>query len=198
MSLTVDFSENENVTLTDSTIEVESSDRLDISVEGRLAMSEALLAQFEGATLGPVAVTVSSDDSGAATIDLTGPATLRLETVDVGAATVDRDEIPTGVDELRSSTDGGPGAVDSPPDVLAFTVEGTIREIPEPTFEETEGDPPQLESLTFAVDETVRSDGGSGDDVVVELTLFGYGIVVRRDGSIVVGSADGLDSIDLP
>ncbi len=81
--------------------------------------------------------------------------------------------------------------------MLAFTVEGTIREIPEPTFEEIEGRPPRLESLTFAVDETVRSDGGSGEDVVVEFTLFGYGVVVRRDGSIVVGSAGGVDGNDL-
>lgn len=198
MTHTVDLTGNENVTLTDGTVERRPPERLEFSVEGRLSVTDALLAQFEGATLDPVAVTVSSDDSGTATIDLTGPATLRLENVDVGVATVDSNDVADGVSALRSTADSGSEAVDSPPDVLAFTVDGEIRSIPPTTFEAIEDDAPRLESLTFAAEDTVRSDGGSGDGVVLEFTLFGYGIVVRRDGSIVVGSATGLDSIDLP
>lgn len=197
MSLTVDLTGNENVTLTDGTVERRPPDRLEVSVDGRLSVTDALLAQFEGATLDPVAVTVSSDDADQVEIDLTGPAALRLQNVDVGVATPDAGEIPGPTDALRSSADGGPDGVDPPPDVLAFTIDGTISDVPPATLEAIGGDDPRLESLTFAVEDSVRSDGGSGNDVVFEFTLLGYGVVVRRDGMIVVGSGEGGASIDL-
>jgi len=70
--------------------------------------------------------------------------------------------------------------------------------MPTATLEAIADDTSGIESVTFAVGESVRSDGGSDDDVIFELALFGYGIVVRRDGTIVIGSNGTRSSIDRP
>lgn len=198
MSNTVRFDDAESIRLSDVTVETRRSDGLEFTVQGSLRVTETLLGEFEGTTLNPVRVTVSGGDADPVTLDLTGPATLRLEAVDVGVATPDREDLADGIDALRPSADGGPGSVDSRPDVLSFTVEGEIRDVPSETFAALPEGVSDLESLTFAVDESARSDGGRGDDVLLELSLLGYGIVVRRDGSIVVGNAGSLAGIGLP
>lgn len=197
MSITVQVADTEDIRLTENTVETHPPDRLEFSVRGQLTVTEALLVQFEGATLNPVRVTVS-DDGEPAEIELTEPPSLRLETADIGVATPESDDIADGLDALRPSTDGGPEPIDARPDVITFTVDGTIRGVPVETLETTADDSPAIESVTFAVEESVMSDGGSGSDVIFELTLLGYGIVVRRDGTIVVGSHGGLASIDRP
>ncbi|ELY66828.1 hypothetical protein [Natrinema versiforme] len=160
-------------------------------------MTEAVLGEFAGTTMNPSRVTVSGGDTDAVALDLTGPATPRLETVDISVATPDREDLADGVDALRPSSDGDPESIDPPPDVLSFTVEGEIRNVPSETFAALPADTSSLESVTFAVEESVRSDGGRADDVMFECSLLGYGIIVRRDGSIVVGSGRIPGSIDL-
>ena len=196
MGVTIDLHENESIKLTEADVERRPPDRLEFAVEGSLAVTPDLLANFEGATLDPVQVTVSAGDADPVAIDLTDAATLRLETVDVGVATPDGEDIAEGLGAVASTATGG-GSIDSPPGVVSFSVDGVLRDVPSGTLEQIAGDDPELESLTFAIEESIRSDGGSADDVVFELTLLGYGIVVRRDGSIVVGTDGPLDSIDL-
>ncbi|AGB31328.1 hypothetical protein C488_00829 [Natrinema pellirubrum DSM 15624] len=197
MSVTVRLADAESIRLTANAVETVPPDRLEFTLRGRLTMTEALLAQFEGATLNPVRIAVSADGDPVE-IDLTASAALRLEDVDVGVATPDPDDITDGVDALRPSANDDPDGADVRPDVLAFTVEGAIRDVPPATLAAIVDDAPGIESATFAVEEPLRSDGGEANDVVFELTLFGYGIVVRRDGTIVVGSSEGLTGIDLP
>ncbi|NUC71433.1 hypothetical protein HTZ84_03760 [Haloterrigena sp. SYSU A558-1] len=197
MNNTVRFDDAKHIRLSDVVVETRPPDGLEFAVEGHLSVSEALLGEFEGTTVNPVRVTVSGGDADSVALDLTGPATLRLETVDVGVAAPDREDLADGIDALRSSANDGRESVDSRPDVLSFTVEGEIRDVPSETVAALPADVSSLESVTFAADESVRSDGGGGDDVILELSLLGYGIVVRRDGSIVVGNADSLVTIDL-
>ena len=197
MTVTFQFDDTENVTVTDETVETRASNRIEFSVAGSLTITDALLGKFEGATLNPVRVTIASSDSEAVPIDLTGQASLRLENVDVGVATPDGADVAAGLDGLRPTAEDGPESLDSPPDVLSFTVEGVIRDVPRETLEAIDGHSPSVESLTFAVEESVRSDGGRRTDVVVELGVLGYGIVVRRDGTIVVGSGGPLASVGL-
>ncbi|MGQ3413544.1 hypothetical protein ACT4ML_14915 [Natrinema sp. LN54] len=197
MSNTVRFDDAESVRLSNVTVETRPPDGLEFRVEGTLRATETLLGEFAGTTLNPVRVTVPDGDADSVAIDLTGPATLRLETVDVGVATPDGDDIAAGLDALRSSADEDREPIEPPPDVLSFTVEGEIRDVPSETFAALPAAVSSLESITFAVEDSVRSDGGRADDVVLECTLLGYGIVVRRDGSIVVGSAERPGNIDL-
>lgn len=198
MSLTVQFDETETIRLTDNTVEARPPDRVEFSIRGSLTASETLLAEFEGATLDPVSVTVSTDNGDeSVTLDLTGPASLRLENVDVGVASPDADSIPDDLDALLRSA-AGFDAGDSRPDVLAFTVEGSIRGVSTATLDSLATENAEIEGVTFAVDDAVKTDGGSEPEILLELALFGYGIVVRRDGAIVVGSNGKLASIDLP
>ncbi|QLK26613.1 hypothetical protein HYG81_03070 [Natrinema zhouii] len=197
MTVTIDLDEADSIHLTE-TLERRPPDQLEFAIEGTLTVTEALLAEFEGATLDPVRITVSTDDSDPVEIDLTGPATLRLENADVGVATPDADDVPTSLDALRTSAGDDFESIKSPPDVIAFTIEGVIQDVPTATLEVIADETPEIESVTFAVEESVRSDGGSGNDVIFELTLLGYGIVVRRDGTIVVGCHGSPPDIDLP
>ena len=197
MSLTVRFDETDAIRLTNSTVAAQPPDRIEFSVQGSLTATESMLAAFEGATLHPVGVTVSTD-SDARSVDLTGPASLRLENVDVGVASPDADSIPDDLDALKSSADEFE-LPDSRPDVLSFTVEGAIRDVDAPTaaLESIAAADAEIEAITFAVDESVRTDGGSEPEIALELSLFGYGVVVRRDGTIVVGSGGRFASIGI-
>ena len=159
MTVTLQFDDTENVKLTDETVETRASNRIEFAVSGCLTITDALLERFEGATLNPVRVTIASSDSTAVPIDLTGQASLRLEEVDVGVATPDGADLAAGFDGLSPAADDGPESLDSPPDVLSFTVEGVIRDVPEESFESIDQDSTTLESLTFAVEESVRTDG---------------------------------------
>ncbi|QLG48050.1 hypothetical protein [Natrinema halophilum] len=196
MSVTVDLNNTEAVNLTENTIDQRPPDRLEFTVEGRLVVNKMLLEGFAGATLDPVQVTVSTDASERVTINLTGPPTLRLETTDVGVATPEMDDIGTEIDAFRSPANDDPGGIDSPPNVVAFTVDGTIRDVPAATIRELPNRALRFESVSFAVEESVSSDGGSRNDIIVEFSLLGYGIVVRRDGTIVLASDGTLTRFD--
>ncbi|SEP79228.1 hypothetical protein [Natrinema salaciae] len=196
MTVRIDLDEHESVELTDTDVRKRPPDRLEFATDGNLTVVSALLAEFEGATLNPVRVTISAADANPVAIDLTGPASLRLENVDVGVATPDGADI---ADEFRSippSTDEDAGSTDSPPSVIAFTVDGAIRDVPPETLAAIGDDEPTLETVTFAVGESIRSDGGPGTEVIFELALFGYGIVVRRDGTITIGTGGRAAGID--
>ncbi|MDF9746833.1 hypothetical protein [Natrinema salsiterrestre] len=195
MSIRIDPDEHESIRLTGVDVRTVPPDRLEFAIEGTLTVGSALLAEFEGATLNPVAVTVSTADSEPVSIDLTGPASVRLEDVDVGIAAPDGEDIADDIRAVRPSTDGA-DSVDSPSGVIAFTVEGTIRGLTATTFEPIADDGPTIDSVEFAVDEPIRGDGGSETDVIFELTLFGYGITVRRDGAIGIGTGGRSFGVD--
>lgn len=186
MSHTVQIDENDSVRITDADIEACPPDRLAFEVEGTLTLTETLLATFEGATLNPTQVTVTVDESRSIAVDLTDEASLRLESLDVGVAPPDVDDLVPNSDTLSAIADGDTATEVPEPEVLAFTVEGVIRDVPSEVVGAVAAGDPALESLTFAID-TARTDGGAESEVVLELALFGYGIVVRRNGLITIG-----------
>lgn len=196
MSITVDIADDQRIRVAGDALETDPPDELTFAVEGALSMTEQLVGQFEGATLRPSRMTLSVDDERTVEIDLTDEASLRLSSVDVGIEVPDSDDTSEGVETLKSSVTDPSALTDVNPAALAFTVEGSVMDVPEETFEILESSDVTLESLSFAVDEGVRTDGGSADDVVFEVTLLRYGITVRRDGTIVV-VRDDLAGLDL-
>lgn len=197
MSITVEIADDQRIRVAGDAVETHPPDQFAFAVEGVLSMTEQLVGQFEGATLKPARMTLSVDGDRTVEIDLTDEASLRLSSVDVGVETPDSDDITEGVETLKSSVTDPSTLTDVNPAALAFTVEGSVLDVPEETLEILESGDVTLESLSFAVDDGVRSDGGSADDVVFEVTLLGYGITVRRDGAIVVGARDDLAGLDL-
>lgn len=214
MSVTVGVDEDRRVRVTDDVVEIRPPDRIAFAIEGTVRITEELLGQFEGATLEPVRVEIASGDR-TVEIDLGEEAALRLENVDVGVETPGSDVVPSdgeaieplangasvdGASADSASADDGAESDETRPGAIAFTVDGAIVDVPEKNVDAISRGSPSLESLTFAVEDPVRSDGGaeSGDDVVFECSLLGYGIVVRRNGTIVVGGRGGLATTDLP
>lgn len=210
MSVTVDVDEDRRVRVTDVAVEPRPPDRIDFEVEGTVTITEALLGELAGATLEPARIEIASGEQ-TVEIDLAADAALRLETVDVGVETPGTDVLSSSPDVIdpsadaesaadTTSADGGAESDETRPGSIAFTVDGTIVDASEETLDAISSGSPNLESLTFAVEGPVRSDGGTepGDDVIFEWSLFGYGIVIRRSGTIVVGDRDGLATIDLP
>ncbi|SFG83781.1 hypothetical protein SAMN04488063_3049 [Halopelagius inordinatus] len=196
MSFTVHLDENESVRLTDEIFDVRPPDRVAFAVRGTITMTEELLGSFAGATLNPARVDISTGESDAVGIDLAERSSLRLETVDVGVETPDTDDLSPGMDALGSSSEND--ADDTRPGAIAFTVEGAISDVPEATLESLSEGSPTLAALTFAVETPVRSDGGASDDPVFRFSLFGYGIVVHRDGVVEIGTGGGLLDVDIP
>lgn len=195
MSLTIQLDETESARMSDELVEPQLPDRVEFVATGLLTISGELLGEFEGTTLLPAEVVLSVDDSETVTVDLTAEPSLRLEEVDVGVATSGADDISPGTAALDPRSDERADAPDVGPGSIAFTVEGAILNVPEETVDQlSEGDV-TLQSITFALDETVKSDGGSNDAVVLEVTLLGYGIVVYRNGIVEIGTAgDETDS----
>lgn len=207
MSPTVHIDRNPSVAVTDEVVEARPPDRIAFEAEGVIRPSESLLARFEGSSLRPVRVELSLGEGETVPVDLAEPGALRLESVDVGVATPDADGVRRGIDTIRSSggigdgdgggdESGGRGAADAPTGAIAFTVEGTVRDLPPETVESVVGESPTLASVTFSVAESARADGGSPSDVLLEVGLLGYGVVVRRDGTVEVtrgGIAPALD-----
>lgn len=186
MSVTVEIAENRSIRVTEDRIETQPPDRLTFRLEATIALTEGVLDEFAGTTLDPSRVAISLGGSRTVDVDLTDGASLRLSSVDVGVETPDSDELSRGIDALRESATDPAEFSDARPAALAFTVEGTVSGVSAETLEAiAEGDP-ELAAVTFAIDDPVRGDGGP--DALLELTLFGYGLLVRRDGSIVVGS----------
>ncbi|RDI70219.1 hypothetical protein [Halopelagius longus] len=197
MSVTVHLDENESVRLTDEVVETRPPDRIAFAVEGTITMTEDLLGSFAGATLNPVRIDVSGDGSPAVAIDLAAESSLRLETVDVGVETPDADDLSPGLDSLSPGGDDDSETTGSRPGAIAFTVEGAILDVPAETFESLPGAPRTVETLTFAVEGPVRTDGGR-DDVLLDFTLLGYGVVVYRNGVVEIGTGGTLTDVGLP
>lgn len=165
------------------------------AIEGVLSMTEQLVSQFEGSSLRPSRISLTVDDT-TVDIDLTDEASLRLSSVDVGIETPDSDDLSDSAEALASSITDPSSLTDVNPAALAFTVEGSVVDVPEETLARLESGEVSLSSLSFAVDDAVRSDGGSPDDVVFEVTLLGYGVTIRRDGTIVIGNRDDAGVLD--
>lgn len=205
MSHTVHIAENPSVTVTEEAVDAHPPDRIAFEAEGVLKMSEALLGQFEGTSMNPVGVGISVAPSRTVDVDLAEEATLRLESVDVGVSTPDADDVKRGVEAVGSTvrdrrgvpTDGGHGPADGPAGAIAFTVEGTIRDLAEEQVAAIADGAPALESVTFSVEGAARPDGGSPGDVLLEVGLFGYGVVVRRDGTVEISSRGVAPGVDL-
>lgn len=195
MSHTVNLVENQSVDLTGETVDPRPPDRIGFAAEGVIRMSEGLLERFEGRSLEPLEVEFSLGPSRTVEVDLE-EASLRLESIDVGLETPDADDIASGVERVRPSDDGGRPS-ERPAGTIAFTVEGTIHDVPEPTVEIIAGESPGLVSVTFGVEESARADGGSPSDVLLEVGLFGYGVVVRRDATIEVRAPGAAPDVDL-
>ncbi|RQG94590.1 hypothetical protein [Natrarchaeobius chitinivorans] len=187
MSVTVEIAEGQSIRVVEDRIETQPPDRLAFEIEGVLSMTDQLLAQFEGTTLKPSQIEISTGDAESVEIDLTEEPSLRLTAMDVGVQTPDSDDLSEGIDTLRSTMGDPTEIVDAKPAALAFTVEGSILDVSEETFDTlTEGDV-SIETLSFAVEDAKMSDGGSADDVMLEIGLLGYGITVRRDGTVTIG-----------
>lgn len=201
MSPTVHIDRNPSVTVTDEVLEPRPPDRIAFEAEGVIKLSEALLGEFEGSSLQPVRVDVAVDSSRTVTIDLSEEGSLRLESVDVGVATPGADDVRRGIDTVRSLGTDGAGAEDESGDAaagaVAFTVEGSIRDLSEETVRSVVGESPTLASVTFSVAESARTDGGTPSDVLLEVGLLGYGVVVRRDGTIEVTTGGVAPALDL-
>lgn len=187
MTLTVDVAGDSNVRLTDEVVAALPSGTIEFAVEGTLSVAPDRLAAFEGRRLRPVAVGLSVADD-VVTVDLSGDAALRLDAIDVGVETPDRADLPSATDP-DALADGVAGAADRDAGVVAFTVEGTVAGVDPATVETLEGESPGVASVTFTVDEVPATDGGSGDDVLAEVALLGFGVVIRRDGTITIAAA---------
>ncbi|MCU4753639.1 hypothetical protein OB919_16890 [Halobacteria archaeon AArc-curdl1] len=184
MSITVDIDANQNIRVTHETIEARPPDRLDVTAEGVITMTPELLGAFEGASLKPARIDITVDETRTIDTDLQSEASLRLESVDVEVET-------PGIGDLSPMDEQSTGNLDSsasPPGVIAFAVEGTISGVSSDTVDSIIAGSSRLESLTFDVESQVVSDGGSGTDALLRITLFGFGIVVQRNGIIDVGT----------
>lgn len=202
MSLTIDLEEADELRVTENVVEPRPPGTVEFLVEGRATIGEEVLGAVAGAALTPERVDVGVGESRTVSIDLQEEGALHLERVEVGFVTPDAADRPPGVDALQSAAaDVAEGnladAADVRPDVLAFTVEGVVRDVAADDLERlaTDEAAPLIERVVYAVDDPVRGDGGSGP--VLELVLFGYGIVVHRDGTVVVGTSAGPDALGL-
>lgn len=198
MSVTVPLVDNQDIRLRTDIVEPHPPGTIEVTIEGTITITGALLGQFEATTLEPVAVDLAVDESESVTVDLRKDGRLRLETIDVGIEPPDAGDLVPDGDALESPvsslSDADPGLDPKPePGVIAFTVEGVIEGVSPATIDDlTRADrQPTLESITFAVEESISSDGGRADDIVAEFSLLGYGIVVRRDGTVTVGTRSG-------
>lgn len=196
MSITVDLEENQRINVTTQIIETVPPAHVEFAAEGVITMTKDVLGAFAGSSLKPAALEVAVDSSRTVTIDLSNEASLRLDAVDVGVETPDTDDLP-GMDSRGSATDASSDASPTRPGAIAFAVEGVITDVPAETLESLVDGALELAAITFAVDTPIRSDGGSGADVVFELTLLGYGIAIYRDGTIDIGTSDGATGIGL-
>ena len=199
MNVTVDIEENRNIRVGDVVVAAKPPDRIEFTAEGTIAMTESLLEEFEGTSMKPIRIDLSVDDSDPIEIDLEAEASLRLGALDVGIETPDADgvpskgDLPSGTDAIRStSNDDAEPVDDSPPGTIAFTVEGVVESVPPGTVGSIESGSPTLRSITLGVEKAVRSDGGPDADALLEIRVLGYSIVVRQDGTVEIGTGEGL------
>lgn len=196
MSITVHLEENQSVHVTDQIIETEPPARVAFAAEGVITMTEDVLGEFASSSLKPVEIELSVDETETVEIDLSAEASLRLDTVDVGVETPDTSDLSPGMDTVPSASSDR--SSDTRPGAIAFTVEGAIRDAPEKVRDALTDGTPRLAAITLAVDDSLRSDGGSGTDVVLEVTLLGYGITVYRNGTVDVGTGGAVTDVGFP
>ncbi len=200
MSVTVPIVDNQDIRLRTDIVEPHPPGTIEVIIEGTVTITGALLGQFEATTLEPVAVELVVDESESVTVDLRKDGRLRLETIDIGIEPPDTGDLVPDGDALESPVSSlsdsasDPGLDPKPePGVIAFTVEGVIEGVSPATIDDlTRSDrQPTLESITFAVEESISSDGGRADDIVAEFSLLGYGIIVKRSGTVTIGTRSG-------
>ena len=189
MTVTVDLAGSSDVRLTEQAVTVRPPDEIGFVVEGTATRTESLLAEFEGRRLDPARVELAVGESGTVEVDLTAEASIRLESVDVGVETPDTDDLLPEDGTVTSAAEDAPDPSDSGPAALAFTVEGVLEGVPEEVVETVADASPTFTSLTFAVEESLESDGGSRDEAMCEFDLLGFTITVGRDGRVRVGTA---------
>ena len=212
MSVTVSVQDDPGLRVDEQVVEAVPPDAVEFTVRGTVTVPGSLLGEFEGRRLRPIALEVSADGSPV-TVELSGATTLELEAVDVGVEVPDAEDLPPGRDagELPSRSDdlapskddvndlagdvrdgGQPTGTDGAPEldagVVAFTVTGTIAGLASETFEAIAAGPETIESVSFAVEDPRATDGGSGDDVLLDVGLLGFRLVIRRDGTITVAA----------
>ncbi|AEH38456.1 hypothetical protein [Halopiger xanaduensis] len=199
MSITVNVEGNQNIRVAEQLVGTAPSNQVEFAAEGTITVTPALLERFEGASLQPAELELAVADSETVVVDLSGAASLYLETVDVGVETPGTGDLSPGTDAIGSSTNGGTETSDTQPGAIAFTVEGTIADVPPATLESLAdaSSGPTIATVTFAVEEPTRSDGGSEADVLLEIDLLGYGLAVYRDGRIDVGRGGLADDVGL-
>jgi len=117
MTVTIDLDEAESIHLTDAFETAARSAR--IRHRGTSHRDRGAARRVRGFDPGSRPNRGVDRRLGPVEIDLTGPATLRLENADVGIATPDSNDVPSSLDALRSE-DNGFGSAKIPPDVIAF------------------------------------------------------------------------------
>lgn len=187
MTITVTIEEDQRIQVSNQVIETAPPAQIEFAAEGVISMTEGLLSEFGGSSLRPLELEIAVDSSRTVTVDLSEQASLWLDTVDVGVETPDMDELSPGMETISSSTDTKSPASDAHAGSIAFTIEGAITDVPEKTRELLTDASPELESITLAVEDSVRSDGGSSFDVILEIDLLGYAIAIHQDGTIDIG-----------
>lgn len=209
MSTTVRVAENPGIRVTHVAVDPRPPDSLGFRAEGVVRPSRTLLSRFEGSTVTPVRVDLAVHDSRTVPLDLDGDASLRLESVDVGVVPPDGPGVSDagdgadgadgadGVDAVDSVRSDDAGSADDSAGAITLTVEGTFRDLPGETLTALDDGSPTLESVTFSVSEAAETDGGSPGDVLLDVTLFGYGVVVRRNGTVEIGRSGDSSALDL-
>ena len=185
VDLEVDLANRSTVRLEDGDVTARPPASIEFSAEGSVSVGAGALDEFVGRTVRPSSSAFSVDGE-TVTVDFRGDASLRLRSLDVGVAVTDPgDALSEAVEVASSGTVDGVGTV-------SFTVEGVIEGVDEETIERLSAGSPEFESVTFSVRESLESDGGrDGSDALVDFGLFGYGIVVRRDGTISIAGRQG-------
>ena len=209
MSVTVSVDDYPGVRVNDQVLQAIPPDAVEFTVEGTVTVSGHLLGEFQGRRLRPVAVEVMADGSPVP-VELSGGTAIDLDAVDVGVELRDAGDLPSRPGDLGPSTDdvervaevdagdadlrdreGLPDAeaASEKAGVVAFTLTGTISGITPEAYDAIAAGPEAIESVTFAVEERRATDGGSADDVLVQFDFLGFLVAIRRDGTIVVGTA---------
>lgn len=208
MGITIIIEEHPDVRLTDEHVEATQKKQVEFTIEGIIKMSETLLSRFAGKALQPSQLELATDSPQTVEIDFE-EAQLQLEAVDVGVGTPELGSVSSGLAEHSSGTDTlpfsnddgtgetgeGTGETDDETGALAFTVEGVIRDVSEQVCESVAQGSTSVKSITFDVEESVQTDGGSENDPLFEFTLFGYGLTIRQDGTLIVDTGNGIDSV---
>ncbi|QLG49884.1 hypothetical protein [Natrinema halophilum] len=198
MSITVNLKEDQSVQVTDQVIETKPPARVAFAAEGVITMTRDVLEEFAGSSLRPVEIEMAIGESETVNIDLSKEASLRLDTVDIGVESPDTNDLSPGMDTIPSSSDDNSDVNNTHPGAIAFTVEGVIRDTPEEVRKPITDASPRLEAITFAAKNALRSDGGSGTDIILEVSLLGYGISIHRNGVIDIGTGSDVTDVGLP